>query len=174
MPLMLAILFKPLTLIWRMLKTHDTPWQLAGGCAIGSVIGLVPKDNLIAGALCVLLCSVRVNKSAGALAAFAFVWLGTVVDPAAEVLGHKLLGVEALQGLYAALFDMPLGPWIGFHNTVVLGSLLLGAYFALPVYWLTYLVCQAIQRHWAERLRRNDVDRLVADMKLGAPWEAAA
>jgi multisubunit Na+/H+ antiporter MnhE subunit len=30
-----------------------------------------------------------------------------------------------------------LGPWLGFNNTIVTGSLLLGLYLAYPVYWLT-------------------------------------
>jgi hypothetical protein len=44
------------------LVAGDWPRQLAAGFALGMVVGLVPRGNLIAVSLCVLLFSLRVNK----------------------------------------------------------------------------------------------------------------
>lgn len=171
---MLALLVEPFARLWQMLKAHDSPHQLAGGFAIGAVIGLVPKDNLIAVALCVLLCSIKVNKSAGALGALLFVWFGAAVDPLADAVGLRILEIDALQSAYAAIYEMPLGPWIGFHNTAVVGAFVLGVYFSVPIFWLSYLACERIKRQLDQQARRRQADQLVAHMKLGAPWEAAA
>src|SRR4051812_28419542 len=53
----------------RVLLASTAPEQLALGFTIGMVIGLVPKGNLIALSLCVLLFSMRCNKGLGLAAA---------------------------------------------------------------------------------------------------------
>jgi uncharacterized protein (DUF2062 family) len=47
------------------LVVGDWPRQLAAGFAIGMVVGLAPRGNLIAVSLCVLLFSLRVDKGLG-------------------------------------------------------------------------------------------------------------
>ena len=44
-----------------------------------------------------------------------------------------------------ATFNLPLGPWLGFNNTVVAGSFLLGLYISYPVYWSTCLLFRTIR-----------------------------
>ena len=120
-----------------MLLASNAPSQLAAGFTLGMVIGLVPKGNLIALSLCVLLFSIRCNKGLGFLAAVAFSFVGPLTDPFAHRLGLAALGLRPLQATYASIFNLPFGPWLGFNNTVVVGSLLIGIYLAYPVYWTT-------------------------------------
>ena len=101
------------------------------------IIGVMPKTNLIALSLCVLLFSMRCNKGLGLAAAIAFSFVSPWTDPFAHKLGLAVLSLDSMQGTYAATFNLPLGPWWGFHNTVVTGSLLLGLYVAFPVYFFT-------------------------------------
>jgi uncharacterized protein (TIGR03546 family) len=119
------------------LLAGNAPGQLAAGFTIGMMIGLVPKGNLIALSLCVLLFSLRCNKGIGLAAAVAFSFAGPWTDSFANRLGLVVLNAEPLQAAYASVFNLPLGPWLGFDNTVVTGSLLMGLYLAYPVYWLT-------------------------------------
>src|SRR6185436_17207402 len=123
--------------IVRALLASNAPGQLAAGFTIGMMIGLLPKGNLIALSLCVLLFSIRCNKGLGLAAAIAFSFVGAWTDPFAHKLGLAVLSMDAMQIKYASVFNAPLGPWLGFNNTVVAGSLLLGLYVAYPVYWLT-------------------------------------
>ncbi|MCI0334949.1 MAG: hypothetical protein L0228_17215 [Planctomycetes bacterium] len=44
------------------LVASNSPGQLATGFTLGMIIGLVPKSNLIALSLCVLLFSLRCNR----------------------------------------------------------------------------------------------------------------
>jgi uncharacterized protein (TIGR03546 family) len=167
-------LFQPLRYLWTIVRAHDSPLQVAGGFTLGAIIGWLPADNLIVLLLCLLLCSVRLSKPAGALGALIFVWIGAFADPLADAIGSRLLHIETLQGFYAWLYDLPLGAWIGYHNTVVLGSLVLAIYFSYPIFWLSYFMTANVQRHLAERARRRAVRRLVAGMKIGASWGVAA
>jgi uncharacterized protein (TIGR03546 family) len=123
----------------------NAPGQLAAGFTIGMIIGFVPKGNLIALSLCVLLFSIRCNKGLGLAAAIAFSFVGPWTDPFAHRLGLAALNWQPLQAAYASIFNLPLGPWLGLNNTVVLGSLLMGLYAAYPVFWFTRLFFKIVR-----------------------------
>ncbi len=129
----------------RSLFAYNAPGQLALGLTIGMVIGLLPKGNLLALTFCLLLFFVRCNKAVGFAAAIAFSFVGPWTDSFARRLGSIALDYGPLQDAYASAFNLPLGPWIGFDNTVVIGSLLVGLYLAYPVYWITKLFFTAIR-----------------------------
>lgn len=124
----------------------NAPGQLAVGFTIGMIVGFVPKGNLVALSLCVLLFSMRCNKGLGLAAAVAFSFVGPWTDPFAHRLGLAALSLKPLQSTYASIFNLPLGPWLGLNNTVVVGSLLIGIYLAYPVFWITRLAFAAAQR----------------------------
>jgi uncharacterized protein (TIGR03546 family) len=130
----------------RALLASKAPEQLALGFTIGMVIGLVPKGNLIALSLCVLLFSMRCNKGLGLAAAVLFSFVGTWTDPFAHRLGLMALSWQPIQATYASIFKLPFAPWLGFNNTVVTGSLLMGLYVAYPVYWITRLMFSTVLR----------------------------
>jgi uncharacterized protein (TIGR03546 family) len=110
------------------------------------MLGLLPKANLIAVALCVLLFSLRVNKGLGVAAAVLFSLVGSWADPFTHKVGALVLAIDSLQPMYGWLYALPLGPWLGFHNTVVAGSLAVGAYLAYPTYWLARTACCRSQK----------------------------
>lgn len=170
---MLSLFLKPLRGAAAVLLANDSPRQVAAGVALGMTLGLVPKGNLIAIALAVLLCSLRVNKTAGLMSAAFFSWIGLGLDGFAHRLGGKLLLIDSMQPTYAWLYEMPLGPWIAFNNTVVLGSLALGLYLMYPCYLTSRLVLDRAQAPLAAWVRRRRVARwlLGADLtsRLGAP-----
>jgi hypothetical protein len=60
-----------------------------------------------------------------------------------------VLSAPSLQANYAYVYTMPLGPWLGFNNTVVCGSLLMGLYAAYPVHWAVKTLSAAIARRVA-------------------------
>lgn len=127
------------------LVANNSSGQLAAGFAIGMIIGLVPKGNLIALSLCVLLFSLRCNQGLALVAAVMFSCVGCWTDSVAHKIGQFVLSLQSLQATYASMFNLPLGPWIGFNNTVVAGSLLMGTFFAYPAYTITRVLALAIQ-----------------------------
>lgn len=127
----------PLGLLRQFIKglTSDTdPGQIGWGIAIGFVLGLIPKGNLTAQLLLVLLMMLKVNIPFGLLTMFAVSFVNPLADKLTDPLGYALLTADALNPLWTALYNMPVLPWTGFNNTVLLGGLVCGTALFFPVY----------------------------------------
>jgi uncharacterized protein (TIGR03546 family) len=167
---MLNLLLRPLRLVAQMLTGNDSPRQTAWGFALGMLIGLLPKGTLLAMLLAMLLCAVRVNRAAGLLGIGVFSYVGWALDGFAHRLGAAALLWEPAQGTFHWLYAQPLGPWIGFNNTVVMGQLLIGLYLFYPTYRLTHVVATRVQPPLARWLMRYKVIRWLRGAELGAQW----
>ena len=130
-------LLGPLRYLAKALILESTPRQMAWGFALGMAVGLVPKGNLIAISLMMVLCALRINLAAGTGAIALFAWVGMYLDPVSHGLGKFLLTHPSLQGLWTKLAGMKFVPWTDFNNTVVLGSTLIALTAILPVYFIT-------------------------------------
>lgn len=146
---MIADLIAPLRRVVNTLVANHSPHELAAGFTLGMIIGLLPKGNLIALSLCVVLFSLRVNKGLGLISAVLFACLATSIDPFVHKVGLIALGLPALQISFASLYNMPLGPWLGFNNTVTSGGLIVGLYVAYPVYYVARVTATRIERQLA-------------------------
>jgi uncharacterized protein (TIGR03546 family) len=165
---MLTRFFRPFRYLAEVFLAGESPRQLAVGVTLGMMIGLVPKGNLIAVGLLVLLFAVRANLTTGTIAAVLFSWLGALLDPISHRLGQAFLGARMLQPIWAYLYDLPLVPWTGFNNTVVLGSFVLGICLAYPVYRASRRVFEVYQPWIAERLQAYQLSWLVRGNKTAA------
>lgn len=115
--------------------TSDTdPRQIGWGIALGFVLGLIPKGNLTAQLLLVLLMMLKVNIPFGLLTMFLVSFVNPLADKLTDPLGYALLTSDALAPLWTALYNMPVVPWTDFNNTVLLGGLLAGLALLFPVY----------------------------------------
>jgi uncharacterized protein (TIGR03546 family) len=143
---MMFAIVRPFRRAVHALLAFNSSNQLAVGFAVGMIIGLVPKGNLIALSLCVLLFSLRCNKGIAIVAALLFSCIASWADPFSHRIGAAALNLGPLQATYASAYSMPLGPWLGFNNTVVAGSLLLGLYTSYPVYYVVGQICSIFRR----------------------------
>ena len=141
----------------------STPRQVAAGFTLGMILGLVPKANLIAVSLLAMIFALRAHKALAMAAACAFSLASPWADSFTHKLGAIVLAADWLQPLFAWLYALPLGPWLGFHNTVVTGSLVVGIYLAYPAYWLVNAASSRLQS------RANGIDRSQPNAKR---WEA--
>lgn len=142
------------------------PRHLAAGFALGAALGLIPKGNLIAVAFLLLFFALRLNKGMALLAATFFTPLGYAVDGPAHRLGLALLRAPALNGLWTALYDLPIVPLTRFNNTVVLGNLVFGAILYVPLYFFFLRFAAWYKEKWAAKVERL---RLVQALK-GMGW----
>jgi uncharacterized protein (TIGR03546 family) len=165
-------LLKPLRLLGEALSESATPRQMALGFALGMVIGLVPKGNLTAAALMVVLLGSRVNLGMGLAGAMLFSWIGVLTDPVAHRVGHALLARPSLRPMWAWLYDLPVVPWTGFNNTVVLGSLLIGLGLFYPAWRVSERAFARIQPPLCARLAKYRIVQLLAGTELVAGWRA--
>jgi uncharacterized protein (TIGR03546 family) len=149
----------------RSLVASTSPAQLALGFTLGMIIGVMPKTNLIALSLCVVLFSLRCNKGLALAAAVAFSFLGHSIDPFTHKVGVAVLSIHSMQATYASALNLPFGPWVGFNNTVVMGTLLLGLYVAYPVFWLSRLFFSILRSVWIREAYEQPVRE--DDLELG-------
>ncbi|MCU0411068.1 MAG: TIGR03546 family protein [Bacteroidetes bacterium] len=128
--------FNILTNFIKILREGQTPRQVAGGFALGSMVGLSPSLTLQGLAIWLIIFVLDVNLSAAFLAFTLFSLFAFLLDPLFHQLGYTLLvDVEALKGLWTMLYNAPIAPLTRFNNTVVLGSFLSAFVLAVPVYF---------------------------------------
>ncbi|MBL8814394.1 MAG: TIGR03546 family protein [Planctomyces sp.] len=151
---------RPLRLLIQGLVTSSTPRQISMGLAMGMVVGLVPKGNLIALVLGMILAASRVNLAIAASSAVLFTLIGVFLDPVFDRVGTWLLRMPALQSFWTDLYNMPVMPWTDFNNSVVLGSLTVGLLMMWPVHrlslpWIaeySVVVTDYFRKWWITRL----------------------
>ena len=120
--------------IIAILSQHRTPTQIAWGIAIGVMLGLIPKDNLVALSLVVFLACLRVNHLAACITAVSLSlfrgWMSTLTIYA----GSILLDQPAITSGIGFLYRFPVLPWTCLENTLVLGGIAVGLAMLLPSY----------------------------------------
>jgi uncharacterized protein (TIGR03546 family) len=122
--------------LFKALNENRSPNEVAAGVALGMIIGLIPKGNLLALLIWVIIMIFQVNISMATAAIVLFAIFGHITDPVAEKLGFFLLsGVPALKGLWTALYNTPIIPFTNFNNTLVMGNFALGLLLFVPVFF---------------------------------------
>ena len=169
---MAALILRPIRQLAQALVANDSPRQIAWGFVLGLFVGLLPKDNLLAVVLGMLLFALRTNTSAGLLSAGLFSFVGLLFDGLAHRLGAIALVWESARPAFAWLYELPLGPWLGTNNTVVVGQLLIGLYLAYPAYWFAHEFSSRIQPRLGRWLFRYRVIRWLRGVEVGAQWGA--
>lgn len=159
---------RPLRLLVRALIADNSPQQMALGLALGLMIGLVPKGNLIAISLMLVLSAVRVNLGVGMLTAFCTSWLGILVDPLTDQIGRFLLRHDALQPFWTELYSLPVLPWTKFNNTVVLGSFVLGLILFVPAWRISLPLFRKYTPDYAEQIQRLKVGQVLLGTDITA------
>jgi uncharacterized protein (TIGR03546 family) len=150
---------------------EESPRVLAASLTFGLVLGFVPKDNLMALVLGVILLTWRFNLTLATTSAALFSGVAAMLDPIADALGRAVLTHPAFAPLFAWLYELPLAPWTRFNNTVVLGSLLLALGLASPMYgWSLMLVMRyrPLVLDWVRHFRFDDLIRTGRDATRGA------
>lgn len=154
-------LIRPLRYLLKAFRDNDSPSQLALGVALGMMVGLLPKDNLLAVGVGMILLASRANLASASLSALAFSWLAAWADPLAHRIGFWLLSLEPLNGIYVGLFSLPLVAWTKLNNTVVMGNLVLGLVLAYPVYRISRRLIESHGPRLADRLRQAKLHEFV-------------
>jgi uncharacterized protein (TIGR03546 family) len=155
------IFLRPLRFLAQALLLDATPRQLAAGFALGMLVGLIPKGNLIAISLMTLFCALRINLAAGTAAIALFAWAGLFLDPISHRVGHYLLTHQALTAYWESLYGVKFMPWTAFNNTVVLGSTVIGLALVVPAYLLSRPVFARFAPGLAEYVRKYHVAQIL-------------
>jgi len=122
----------------KALNAKDGSRAIAGGLALGSVMGLTPVGSLHNGVVLLLIFILPVNKSASIVGTVLFSLVGFWGDPVFNRVGYFLLTHPSLQNLWTTLYNTPVVPWTRFNNTLTLGSLVCAVLFSPFLFWIIH------------------------------------
>ena len=167
---MFSYFLRPVRQFAQALVANDSPNQVAWGFVLGMAIGLVPKGNILAIGLGMVLLALQVNKSAGLVGVGLFTFVGMYLDTLAHRIGSLVLVGELLRPLHEFLFDSAISPWLGLNNTVVVGQVVIALYLAYPAYRLSHLFAIKVQARISRWLLRFRAVRWLRGLELGSQW----
>lgn len=151
----------------QVLRSGQTPRQVAGGFALGAIVGLMPFFTLQGLLLWLAVLVLDVNLSAALLAASLFALLAYFIDPLFHLLGYLLLvDSSMLRSLWTSLYNAPVAPLTRFNNTVVLGSFVAGFLLLLPIYFSMKRLVLAYRTHLHTRVERLKIYQIVSKSSL--------
>ena len=120
---------------FKIMRDGQTPSQIAGGFALGSVLGLSPMLTLQGILIWLILLTIDVNLSAALLSLTLFSLFAFLLDPLFHWLGYQILvNADALRGAWTWMYNAPLAPLTRFNNTVVMGSFVAAFVLFVPVF----------------------------------------
>jgi uncharacterized protein (TIGR03546 family) len=120
----------------KILREGQTPAQVAGGFALGSILGLSPMLTLQGLLVWLIILVLDVNLSAATLSLLVFSLFAYIFDPLFHHLGYFLLvNTDGLKGIWTALYNAPIAPLTRFYNTVIMGSFVSALIFFPLVYF---------------------------------------
>ncbi len=140
---MVALIFDTCRGVVALIAGRNGPRELAAGLILGMILGLLPKDNLLAAAIGVLVLATHAHLLVATLATLVFSCLAPTTDLVALPIGEWLLTHDDLRPLWTWLSGVPMLYWTGFNETSVLGNLVLSGLLAMPVWLLAEQVLLA-------------------------------
>jgi uncharacterized protein (TIGR03546 family) len=151
----------------RVLRSGQTPRQIAGGFALGATVGLMPFLTLQGLLLWLVILILDVNLSAAVLAATLFALIAYIVDPLFHAMGYLLLANSSwLHAFWTSLYNAPIAPLTRFNNTVVLGSFVAGLLLFLPVYFGMRRFVLAYRTHLHTKVERLKIYQVISKSTL--------
>ena len=128
------LLLKLAQKVVKILIGDATPGQIAGGFALGAIIGLTPIFSLHNLLVVLLVCIIRVSVFSVIVSAVLFGLLSYLINPISHQLGYLLLvNLGFLKPLWTFLYNLPIIPFSRFNNTLVLGSLVISLALFYPI-----------------------------------------
>ncbi len=131
------LILKLLMTFLKALNEKTSPRAMAGGFALGMIIGLTPKGSLHNAVVVLLIFLLPVNKSASLVSAAVFALFSYWLDPFFNSVGEFPLTLPPLQGFWTTLYNTPILPWTRFNNTLVLGSVVISLVLFMPLFFVT-------------------------------------
>jgi len=151
----------------QVLRSGQTPRQIAGGFALGAIVGLMPFFTLQGLLLWLVILVLDVNLSATLLAVTLFALIAYIFDPLFHALGYFfLVDSSSLHTLWTSLYNAPIAPLTRFNNTVVLGSLVVGFLLFLPVYFGMRRFVLAYRAHLHTRVEKLRIYQVISKSAL--------
>lgn len=127
------------------LTQHRSPSAIAAGTSFGVVLGLIPKDSLLALVLLAAILFLSINQIVACIFAVGLTAISGWTMGATQAIGNTILQSDLVASVIVSLYKLPLVPWLRLENTVVVGGLALGIVLWLPTYLLSLRFCNKVR-----------------------------
>jgi uncharacterized protein (TIGR03546 family) len=138
----------------KILRSAASPFQVAGGFALGMLLGFTSFKTLFAVPVILCLVLLNVNLAAAILGILIFRLVAYLADPLIHSLGFWILTRETLVPLWRGMYNLPLVPYLRYNNTVVIGSVITGLILFIPVYLGVKRLIVAYNERLREKIQR--------------------
>jgi len=161
------LVLKILSKLIKILSSAASPNQIAGGFAMGMVIGLTPLLTLHNVLIFILIILININIGTAIFSFAIFSGVGFLLDPLFHNLGYFLLvDVESLNGLWTTLYNVPIIALSRYNNTVVLGSLIAALLLFNPMFVTGRVFVNVYRRSLLPRFQQLKIVQLAKGSKI--------
>ncbi len=157
--------------VFKALNSDAKPWQLSLGIVFGSFLGLTPLLNLHNAVLLFLAFIITLNIGLMFLSFAFFSGVAYLLDPLFHKIGYAVLTKETLRPFWTDFFSSPLAVLSNLNNSIVLGSLIFSALFAIPLFLVSNVLVQKYRDNIQEFL---DKIPLIRSMKIVKTYQTIA
>lgn len=159
-------MFKYLTRLIKAMNANTHPGDIAHAVALGLMLALVPKGNLLWPFLFILALFIRMNKGAFFLSLIAFSFIVPFADVPLERFGNIVLTIPVLQPIFSEMYRTPFVGLTRFNNTMVAGSFLAGCIAYVPVYLLMRLFLSLYRKKLQPIITNSKLYKLILKIPL--------
>lgn len=134
---------------------HHRDWQMALAISLGLMLGLLPKYNLLAAALALVILVMPVHTLLAIVSSIFATCLMPAISPLENQLGMMLLEHPKTQFVWEYCDSALLLPWMGLTNSVVIGGFAIGLALFYPVFLCAYTIFRSRKPKVAKTRQRS-------------------
>jgi uncharacterized protein (TIGR03546 family) len=139
------------------LNGNEMKSEVAAGFAWGLLLGLVPLGNICWFVLFIVSFFFRHNHGFKMISLIVIKLLAPLFLPLIDLVGWRVLHIDALQGMFITMYNMPFVPFTKFNNTLVAGGLVGGAVLWLPAFFLSMALIPLYQEKVLPKIKNSKV-----------------
>lgn len=151
----MTLLFKQFFMFLKMLNSETGHNQIAAGISAGFILGMTPMLSLQSFLVFFCIFFFRIQAGAALIAAFFFAFAGWLLDPMFHAIGSTVLEMPALEGLFTAMYNVPLLPLTRFNNSIVMGSGVVTILASPFVYFVSLYMIKKYRVSVVERFKQT-------------------
>lgn len=142
------------------------PAEIAHAIACGTILGLMPKNNLLWYLVFVFILFIRINKPAYLVMILVGAGVAPAFDGFFDTVGYAFLTIPSLSGFFGTLLDIPFVAYTKFNNTVVIGSFLCSMVLYIPLYWAGRCLVFVWRKYAADFIRNSKIAKVINKLPL--------
>lgn len=157
----MSLILKQLFALVKLLNSETGENQIAAGMAAGFILGMTPAFSLQSVLVFLCLFFFRIQIGMAFLSAFFFAFIAWILDPLFHAVGWQILHIEALQGVFTRLYNMPILPFTRFNNTVVMGSGVLAILLSPVIFVVSKSLVKRYRETVLQRIQQTKLWKVV-------------